>query len=183
MDDQQVPLDVVGVRVELPSKQPALVLRGALPGTEHQHVAIMVGPAEANAVASALEGHTPPRPMTHDLLVDALRGLGGGVESIEIGLMDSHTYCGTITLQEGTVLDARASDAIAVAVRVRCPLTMDRATLAAVAVTPRFTQAEGAASGRSSEGSGASGQDPISEEEIAEFQRFLDSAGPEDFRG
>ena len=49
MDDQQIPLDVIGVRVELPAKQPVLVLRGAAEGTESQHVAIMVGAAEANA--------------------------------------------------------------------------------------------------------------------------------------
>lgn len=177
MNDRQIPMDVVGVRVELPSKQPVLVLRGAAPGTEKQHVAIMVGAIEANAVASALDGRTPPRPMTHDLLVDVLNGLGGGVESIEIGLLDSHTYFGTITLAEGRILDARASDAIAVAVRVKCPVTMDHETLNAVAVTPHFRDASPEA-----DADEATNRDPISEEEIAEFQKFLDSAGPDDFR-
>ncbi len=182
MDDQQIPLDVVGVRLELPSEQPVLVLRGAAPGTEDQHVAIMVGPFEAGAVASALEGRTPPRPMTHDLLVDALKGLGGGVESVEIGLLDSHTYIGTITLKGGRILDSRASDAIAAAVRLRCPLTMARETLAAVAVTPRFTAAPPEREDDAGAEGGSTRRGPISEEEIAEFQKFLDSAGPEDFR-
>ena len=185
MDDQQIPLDVVGVRVELPSKQPVLVLRGAAEGTEKQHVAIMVGAAEANAVAAAMEGRTPPRPLTHDLLVDALNGLGGGVETIEIGLLDSQTYSGTITLTGGHILDARASDAIAVAVRVNCPVTMDENTLAAVAVTPRFrtvsADGEQAASSDPADRP-AQSKGPISEAEIEEFQNFLDSAGPDDFR-
>jgi len=185
MDDQQIPLDVIGVRVELPAKQPVLVLRGAAEGTQSQHVAIMVGAAEANAVAVAMEGRDPPRPLTHDLLVEVLNSLGGGVDSIEIGLLDSQTYFGTITLTGGRVLDARASDAIAVAVRVQCQVTMDENTLAAVAVTPRFktVSADGEETA-SSDGAGRASQSkgPISEAEIAEFQKFLDSAGPDDFR-
>lgn len=185
MDDQQIPLDVIGVRVELPAKQPVLVLRGAAEGTESQHVAIMVGAAEANAVAAALEGKAPPRPLTHDLLVDALNSLGGGVETIEIGLLDSQTYFGTITLAGGHTLDARASDAIAVAVRVQCPVTMDEDTLAAVAVTPRFktvsSDGEETTSGDPADRA-PQAKGPISEAEIAEFQKFLDSAGPDDFR-
>lgn len=172
MEDGQIPLDIVGVRVELPSNQPVVVLRGAAEGTERMHVAIMVGTFEANAVAMGLEKGPPPRPMTHDLLVEIISTLSEGVESIEIGLRDSSTYCGTIRLRGGKTLDARASDAIALAVRVGCPVTMETETLRAVAVNPRFR----------SRGAGqAQEKGPISEEEIREFQKFLDDADPEDF--
>lgn len=178
MDDQQVHLDVVGVRIERPSNQPVILLRGADPGTEHLHVAIMVGTVEANAVAKGLRDEQAPRPLTHDLLVDVLRGLGGGVESVEIGLLNASTYFGLVTVVEGRVIDARASDALAIAVRVQCPVTMDLQTLRAVAVTPRAIQeGEDPASAEHPEDSG-----PISEDEIQEFRRFLDGADPEDFR-
>ncbi|GAA1823861.1 bifunctional nuclease family protein [Nesterenkonia flava] len=186
METQQIRLDVIGVRVELPANQPVLILRGAEPGYESMHVAVVVGPAEAAAVARALQQQEPPRPMTHDLLAQALETLGGGVASIEIGLLDSSTYCGTIRLNGGAELDSRASDAIAVAVRARCPVTMDRATLRAVSVTPRYQSSalkdpDGEAPGPSPEASQVKATGPISEEEIEEFQKYLDRADPEDF--
>lgn len=161
-----MPLDVVGVRIELPSNQPVVVLRGAEPGLENLHVAVLVGPAEANAIAMAMEKKVPPRPMTHDLLSEVITRLGSGVRSVEIGMLDASTYRGTIILGNGRSFDARASDAIAVAVRVQCLVTMDRQMLTRVGITPRTA---------------ATGQRPISEDEIKEFRRFLDSAEPEDF--
>lgn len=166
MESQLVPLDVVGVRIELPSKQPVVVLRGAEPGLDNLHVAVLVGPAEANAIAMAMEKKIPPRPMTHDLLAEVMTRLGSGVRSVEIGMLDSSTYRGTITLGSGRSFDARASDAIAVAVRVQCLLTMEREMLTRVGITPRTA---------------ATGQRPISEDEIREFRRFLDDAEPGDF--
>lgn len=186
MDDQQVELEVLGVRVELPTKQPVIILRGADPGTEEFHVAVVVGPAEATAVARALQGETPPRPMTHDLLTDVLETLGGGVESVEVGLLDPSTYCGTIRLHDGVELDARASDAVAVAVRAHCPLTMERSVLQSVSVTPRYRSADGSAAeepvpAASPEAQSMRSKGPISEDEIRAFHKFLDDAGPEDF--
>lgn len=199
MEQRQIRLDVLGVRIEVPSHQPVVMLRGAEPGTGELHVAIMVGTAEATAISMGMDRQVPPRPMTHDLLVDALNGLAEGVQSIEIGLLDSSTYFGTITLSRGQVLDARASDAIAVAVRARCPITMAESTLRAVAVTPRYRTAEASDAGSSGgsetskgprspmgtspEASDVAKRGPISADEIKEFQKFLDGAEPDDFGG
>lgn len=182
---EQVLLDVVGVRVELPSNQPVIILRAAgRAAGERRHVAVVVGPAEAAAVARALQGEIPPRPMTHDLLTNVMETLGGGVAHVEVSLLDASTYRGTITLGSGKVLDARASDAIAVAVRAKCPVTMRRATLQSVAVTPRYTSREDASRpGAHPEADSVLNKSPISEAEIEEFQRFLDDADPEDFGG
>lgn len=194
MTQRQIRLNVVGVRIEVPSHQPVVMLRGAEPGTEDLHVAIMVGTSEATAISMGMDGQTPPRPMTHDLLVDALTGLADGVESIEIGLLDSSTYFGTIRLRRGQVLDSRASDAIAVAVRTAARITMAESTLRAVAVTPRYRTADGADPGASGggqrpaappgvspEAADVAGRGPISADEIKAFQKFLDGAEPEDF--
>lgn len=180
MDQTQVQLEVVGVRVELPSNQPVLILRGAEPSTEDLHVAVIVGPAEAAAVARALQGDVPPRPMTHDLLTSVLESFGQGIDAVEIRLLDTSTYAGSIQLNSGKTVDARASDAIAVAVRAHCRVTMDRETLKAVSVRPRYTTADSHRSG-SPEAQQLAGKGPISEDEIREFQKFLSEAGPEDF--
>ncbi|GAB3193634.1 bifunctional nuclease family protein [Nesterenkonia suensis] len=201
MTQRQIRLDVVGVRIEVPSHQPVVMLRGAEPGTEDLHVAIMVGTSEATAISMGMDGQSPPRPMTHDLLVDALTSLAAGVEFIEIGLLDSSTYYGTIHLHSGEVLDSRASDAIAVAVRTGSRITMAESTLRAVAVTPRYRTADGggdapgaagggggtgakppaAPLGTSPEAADVAKRGPISADEIKEFQKFLDGAEPEDF--
>ncbi|TLP77499.1 bifunctional nuclease family protein [Nesterenkonia sphaerica] len=182
MEDPQVQLEVVGVRVELPSNQPVLILRGVDPGTENLHVAVVVGPAEAAAVARALQGEVPPRPMTHDLLTTVLESWGRGIGGVEIRLLDSSTYAGSLRLNSGTTIDARASDAIAVAVRAQCPISMARTTLEAVSVTPRYRSSSSEPSpGASPEAQQLAGRGPISEDEIREFQKFLSEADPEDF--
>lgn len=174
-------LEVVGVRVELPSNQPVLILRGADPETENLHVAVIVGPAEAAAVARALQGEVPPRPMTHDLLTNVLESYGQGIDAVEVRLLDSSTYAGSIQLNNGTVIDARASDAIAVAVRAHCRVTMELQTLRSVSVRPREQNRESSATGGSPESKELAGRGPISEDEIREFQKFLSDVGPEDF--
>lgn len=182
MSAAQVQLEVVGVRVELPSNQPVLILRGAEPSTENLHVAVVVGPAEAAAVARALQHEVPPRPMTHDLLTTVLEDLGQGIVSVEVRLLDTSTYAGAIRLNSGRTIDARASDAIAVAVRAHCRITMDSETLRAVSVTPRYRSAGSSGiPGTSPEAEEVAAKGPISEDEIREFQKFLSDAGPEDF--
>lgn len=182
MDDLQVQLEVVGVRVELPNNQPVLILRGAESGTERFHVAVVVGPAEAAAVARALQGEVPPRPMTHDLLTDVLESLGRGIASVEIRLLDMSTYAGSVRLNTGKTIDARASDAIAVAVRAQCPVTMARTTLESVSVTPRYKTSKGDSSPAATpEAQQLAGKGPISEDEIREFKKFLSDADPDDF--
>lgn len=181
MDQTQVQLEVVGVRVELPSNQPVLILRGAEPDTEDLHVAVIVGPAEAAAVARALQGDVPPRPMTHDLLTSVLESYGQGIDAVEIRLLDTSTYAGSIRLNSGKTIDARASDAIAVAVRAHCQVTMALETLRAVSVRPREKTGRGSGPGASPEAHELAGKGPISEDEIREFHKFLSDAGPEDF--
>jgi bifunctional DNase/RNase len=68
-------LDVVGVRVEMPSNAPMVLLR-EVGGS--RYLPIWIGANEASAIANAQEGVVPPRPLTHDLMVDTLQTLGTG---------------------------------------------------------------------------------------------------------
>ncbi len=86
---------------------------------------VWVGDAEALAIASALNGIPFPRPMTHDLLLNTIKALGGKVERVVITDLRDNTFFATVFLQSGKgikELDARPSDSIALALRAKAPI-------------------------------------------------------------
>ncbi|QDV24448.1 bifunctional nuclease family protein [Aureliella helgolandensis] len=87
---------------------------------------ILIGIFEATSIDRRVkEGFTPPRPLTHDLLVSVAESLGAVVESVKISELHEHTYFAKLQLRKGDELievDARPSDAIAVAVTFSPPL-------------------------------------------------------------
>lgn len=89
---------------------------------------IWVGRAEANAINMALESVTPPRPMTHDLLLDVVDALGAKALSVVITDLNENTYYAKLHLLKGegeVTVDARPSDAVALALRAECPVFVD----------------------------------------------------------
>ena len=99
--------------------------------TYRRWLPIVVGPAEAQAIALQLEKVTPPRPMTHDLLVNVINGLDAELKRIEVNKLvktahgESGTYHARLVLSgngEEIEVDSRPSDAIAIAVRMNCPI-------------------------------------------------------------
>lgn len=90
-----------------------------------KYLPIWIGSSEALAIAMALSGKKPPRPMTHDLLTTVIRALGGEVLRIVINKMEAQTYYASIVLKgAGRVqeIDARPSDSIALALRTNSPI-------------------------------------------------------------
>ncbi|MBX7056693.1 MAG: bifunctional nuclease family protein [Leptospirales bacterium] len=90
-------------------------------------VPIFIGPLETYSISSALDGVTPPRPNTHDLIVNMLQEMEARVLHIIINDIIGSIFYARIVIQtnEGVVeLDARPSDSVAVAIRVRCPMYM-----------------------------------------------------------
>jgi hypothetical protein len=86
---------------------------------------IWVGPFEANAIAYEIEKVSPPRPMTHDLLKNLILQMGGAVRRIVVTELRNNTFYAVIELKIGdqmVFLDARPSDAIALALRVDAPI-------------------------------------------------------------
>ncbi|HEX8551742.1 MAG TPA: bifunctional nuclease family protein [Abditibacteriaceae bacterium] len=86
---------------------------------------IWIGAAEAKSIALHLEGAAPPRPLSHDLVLRCIGAAGGTVERVVINDLQENTFFATIDIQtaRGTIhLDARPSDAIALAVRAKCPV-------------------------------------------------------------
>ena len=120
--DDPVAMEVVGVRIELPTNTPILLLREK---DGRRFLPIWIGTNEATAIALALEGVEPQRPMTHDLLRDLMEQVGGKVISVVISeLRDGTFYARVKFVHEGKEfeLDSRPSDAVALAVRVEAPI-------------------------------------------------------------
>ena len=112
-------LDIVGVRVELPSKQPIVLLREV--GGE-RYLPIWIGAVEATAIAFAQEGVVTARPMTHDLLRDVLQALGNDLERVTINDLQDGVFFATLHFGSGVEVSARPSDAIALAMRMDVPV-------------------------------------------------------------
>jgi bifunctional DNase/RNase len=161
---------LVGVRVELPTNQPVVLLREA---AGERYVPIFIGQPEASAIVQALEGHELARPMTHDLFKHVLDQLGMQMRRVDIVRLDGGTFYAEIEFErDGTVLriDARPSDAIALATRFGTDTVEIHAADSIVAEV-------GVTMPEPSE----SGEPPNTEAAVEEFRNFLDNIQPEDF--
>jgi bifunctional DNase/RNase len=86
---------------------------------------IVIGIFEATSINRRVQGHSTPRPLTHDLLASAIEQLGGEIQDIYISELKDHTYFAKLRIRhEGELIevDSRPSDAIAVAVTVEAPI-------------------------------------------------------------
>lgn len=107
---------------------PVVVLRAE----DGRILPIYIGISEAIAIHSAIKNKVPPRPMTHDLMVDVINKLKGRVEKVIIDdLIDNTFYARLIIRQNDNEIevDARPSDSIAIAVRLACPIYVDKKVL------------------------------------------------------
>jgi uncharacterized protein len=115
-------LSLVGVRVELPSNQPIVLLKES---DGERYLPIWIGAVEATAIAFALQGIETPRPMTHDLMRDMLGEVQVSVERVLISELVDQTFYALIRMSsDGKTVEvsSRPSDAIALAVRINAPI-------------------------------------------------------------
>ncbi|MCK4323546.1 MAG: bifunctional nuclease family protein [Armatimonadetes bacterium] len=97
---------------------------------------IWIGPFEAHAIARVLKDEPPPRPLTHDLLSSVIAETGYTVERVTITRLEDNTYFAEVSLANSTTateIDARPSDAIALALRAGAPIYVDEEVLAEAA--------------------------------------------------
>ena len=159
------PMDLVGVRVEIPANTPMVLLQER--DGEQRLLPIMIGGNEASAIHYALEGVEPPRPLTHDLFVNVLQALGVTLERVEVTEIRDHTFYAELHLTTPTgpkVVSSRPSDALALAVRTGTPIYANETLLDEAALD-------------------APGELGEQEEEaiLDEFRDFLEEINPEDF--
>jgi bifunctional DNase/RNase len=155
-------LSLIGVRVEVPTNQPIVLLREE-EGT--RFLPIFIGSPEATAIVYALQGLATPRPLTHDLFKTVLDDLSVKLERVEITSLHEGTFYAEIELDRGGAksrISSRPSDAIALAVRFGAdiPIFADEEVL---------------------DEAGVLFEADDEEQEVAQFRQFLDEITPEDF--
>ena len=132
-----VPMSIKGLMLDPVSNSPIVVLKD---DDEKFFLPIWVGIYEANAIALQLENVTTPRPMTHDLLRNMISELNGQVTRVVINDLRDSTFFAQIRLNVGTKtleVDARPSDAIALALRTEAPIYVAQSVLdQAQTITP-----------------------------------------------
>lgn len=91
-----------------------------------RYLPVVIGIAEVNAIKMKLSGFEPPRPLTHDLLMDTITKLGARLEKVLIDKLENNTFYAKLVLaqegKESIQIDARPSDSIALAVRAAVPI-------------------------------------------------------------
>jgi bifunctional DNase/RNase len=151
-------LSVVGVRVELPSNQPIVLLKEV---DGDRYLPIWIGAVEATAIAYEQQGVKPPRPLTHDLMRDILTAVNAPLRAVEIMELKDNVYFADLLLGEGVRVSARPSDSIALALRVGAPIRCAEQILTDVGIVIPDEQ----------------------EDEVEKFREFLEQVTPEDFAG
>jgi hypothetical protein len=154
-----IEMELTGVRVELPTNQPIVLLRER---EGERYLPIWIGAAEAAAIALSLQGVVTPRPMTHDLMKNMLEDLAVQVSRIVVTELRESTFFATIQMQRETAtfeVSSRPSDAIALAVRMAVPIYASEEVLEEAAIL-------------------IPGEE---DEEVEKFREFLDNISPEDF--
>ncbi|MGW6173417.1 bifunctional nuclease family protein [Arthrobacter sp. NPDC055138] len=162
-------LEVVGVRIELPSNQPLVLLKET---DGERHIPIWIGAPEASAIAFAQQGIKPPRPMTHDLLNDVVEALGRSITEVRLVTVQDTVFFAELVFDGGATVSSRASDAIAVALRVPCPIYCADEVMEEAGV--KIAEAS------DDDESGGETQDNA-ESQLRQFREFLADVEPEDF--
>ncbi|MDJ0356969.1 MAG: bifunctional nuclease family protein [Actinomycetota bacterium] len=164
-----IELEIVGVRVEMPSNQPLVLLKEV---AGDRHLPIWIGTAEATAIALAQQGVVPPRPLTHDLLCSIVKALGRSVASVTLTAVEDGVFYAQLMFDDGTAVGSRASDALAVALRADCTIWCAPAVMedAGVRITDHDEEEPDAITSPEAE-----------ERELRRFREFLNGVEPEDF--
>jgi bifunctional DNase/RNase len=165
-----IPVEVVGVRIEMPSNQPIVLLK-EIEGS--RFLPIWVGAVEATSIAFAQQGLEAPRPLTHDLIRDVLDRVDISLSSVHITAIVDGVFFAELNLRndQGSLpaLSARPSDAIAIALRTKSNILVDNDLLDQVGIDiPEQVASEVSAAG---------------DQELEAFREFLDQINPEDFAG
>ncbi|GAB4003459.1 bifunctional nuclease family protein [Glycomyces albus] len=149
-------MTVVGVRVELPTNQPVVLLKES---DGNRYLPIWIGTVEAAAIAYQQQEVQLSRPLTHDLMRDVLQALDVTLTSVEITELRDTIYYAELLLDGETRVSSRSSDAIALALRTETPIWCAEEVLDEAGVVLPDSQ----------------------EDEVEKFREFLEEVSPEDF--
>ena len=149
-------VDVLGVRVEMPTNQPIVLLREREGG---RYLPIWIGAPEAAAITYAQQGVVPLRPLTHDLMRDILAALGHELTEVRIVALRDSVFHAALVIDGKTEISSRASDAIALALRTGSKVLVEPSILDEAAIVVSSDE----------------------DDEVERFKEFLDHVSAEDF--
>lgn len=149
-------VEVIGVRVEMPTNQPLVLLREAGGG---RYLPIWIGAVEATAIAFAQQGSESSRPMTHELMKSIVEALGDDLLEVHITAVKDNVFFAHLVFASGLEVEARPSDSLALALRAGARIMCAEEVLDEVGLK----------------------SDHHEDVEIEKFREFLDDIEPEDF--
>ncbi|MEI7592608.1 MAG: bifunctional nuclease family protein [Actinomycetes bacterium] len=157
-----IEMQIVGVRVELPSNTPIVLLREV--GGANRMLPIFIGGPEATAIALALDEVSTPRPMTHDLMRNLLDALDAMMVRLDVTALENGTFYAEMHVEHGgqiTQITCRPSDGIALALRADAPVFVAESVI--------------------DEAGYIVDDETESEDVVEQFREFIDQVNPEDF--
>ncbi len=157
-----IEMKVAGIALDAATRSPIVLLRDA---ADRRQLPIYIGQDQARAIINALEHQAPPRPLTHDLMVNIFEEWDMTLERVVIHSLQDNTFFAILTLKQGEVkkeIDARPSDAIAIALRTDSPIWVMEEVVADASI-PVDRDAD--------------------EAERQAFRDFIANLSPEDFKG
>jgi uncharacterized protein len=160
-----IELQLVGVRVELPTNQPIVLLKER---EGERYLPIWIGAVEATAIALGMQGIETARPMTHDLMRDLLTGLGVTVQRIVITELREGTFYAEIQMSsngDSVSVSSRPSDALALAVRMNLDIYANEDVIEEASIAVKDDEDEEEV-----------------QKEVQKFREFLEQVSPEDFK-
>lgn len=155
-----IEMRVAGIALDAGTRSPIVLLKDT---TERRALPIFIGQDQARAIINALERQTPPRPLTHDLMVNMMSAWDLVLERVVIHSLQDNTFYAILTVCQGETkknIDARPSDAIALAIRTGTPIWVMEEVIADASI-PVDQDAD--------------------EAERKAFRNFLSNLRPEDF--
>jgi uncharacterized protein len=157
-----IEMTLASIRVHMPDNVPVVLLKEV--GESGRTLPILIGHEEATAIARAVQGIQPARPLTHDLIRDLLGTLEVSLEAVVVTELRESIYFAELRMRRDghpIVVSSRPSDAIAIAIRTNTTIYADESLLDAEGVVLQ--------------------EDDEQEEVIEEFQKFIERVRPEDF--
>ncbi len=142
----EIEVKIRGLMMDPSSGTPIIILKDV---NSETMLPIWVGAYEANAIALEIEKISPQRPMTHDLLRNVILEMGAQVERVVVTELRDNTFFASILMKDragdSIMIDARPSDAIALALRVDCPIYVNEEVIRASRNTVTSSEEEGVA--------------------------------------
>jgi bifunctional DNase/RNase len=157
-------VEVLGIRIDEGASAPVLLLKEL--STQGRVIEIWIGAVEAGAIAMAQQEVAPPRPMTHDLIVNLLKTLNMSLVTVRINEISDGIYLAELVLSDGSTVECRPSDGVALAIRTDSPILVSEEVFDRAGIFPDTDLDSSKTS---------------SESEIAAFKDFLETLKPEDF--